>query len=69
VLPKDELASKIARLGSQEKGGYRVCRATGWGEDGCILWMLKIAGVKDAKMLDGGYAAWEKAKMKSARRQ
>jgi len=62
VLPKDELSSKIAALGiSGEKPVIVYAQPPGWGEDGCILWMLKMAGVENAKMLDGGYAAWEAA--------
>jgi thiosulfate/3-mercaptopyruvate sulfurtransferase len=30
----------------------------GWGEDGRIVWMLRMAGVTNARMLDGGYKAW-----------
>ncbi len=62
VLPKDELAAKIGALGiSGDKPVIVYAQPPGWGEEGCILWMLKMAGVKDAKMLDGGYAAWEAA--------
>lgn len=62
VLPKDDLAAKIAALGiSGEKPVIVYAQPPGWGEEGCILWMLKMAGVKDAKTLDGGYAAWEAA--------
>lgn len=32
---------------------------TGWGEDGRIVWMLRMAGVTKARMLDGGFAAWD----------
>lgn len=62
VLPQDELAAKIGALGiSGEKPVIVYAQPPGWGEEGCVLWILKIAGIKDAKMLDGGYAAWQTA--------
>ena len=30
----------------------------GWGEDGRIVWMLRMAGLQDSKMLDGGFSYW-----------
>jgi thiosulfate/3-mercaptopyruvate sulfurtransferase len=30
----------------------------GWGEDGRIAWMLKMAGLPNAKILDGGFTYW-----------
>ncbi|MGE5391028.1 MAG: sulfurtransferase [Deltaproteobacteria bacterium] len=62
MLPKDELAAKIGALGiSGEKPVIVYAQPPGWGEEGCVLWILKMAGIKDAKMLDGGYAAWQVA--------
>ena len=31
---------------------------TGWGEDGRIVWMLRMAGITKARILNGGYQAW-----------
>ena len=33
----------------------------GWGEDGRILWMLRMAGVSNSKLLNGGLTGWNKA--------
>ena len=33
----------------------------GWGEEGRIMWTLLAAGVKDVKLLNGGWKAWEKS--------
>lgn len=33
----------------------------GWGEDGRIVWMMRMAGVVNAKMLNGGIKAWQNA--------
>ena len=32
--------------------------AAGWGEDGRIMWTLREAGIKDVKVLDGGWRKW-----------
>lgn len=62
VLPQDELAAKLGALGiSGNKPVIVYAQPPGWGEEGCVLWMLKMAGIKDAKMLDGGYEAWQAA--------
>ena len=34
---------------------------SGWGEDGRLVWMLRMAGLNNSKILDGGFPAWEKA--------
>jgi thiosulfate/3-mercaptopyruvate sulfurtransferase len=34
----------------------------GWGEDGRFVWMLRMAGVKKSKMLNGGYYHWKEVK-------
>jgi len=68
VLPQGELSAKIAALGiSGKKPVIIYAQPPGWGEDGCVLWMLKMAGVKDAKMLEGGYAAWQTAGNESSK--
>ena len=59
LLPKDELAEKIGSIGIDEKKAVIVyADPKGWGEDGRIVWMLRMAGVADSKMLDGGWKAW-----------
>jgi len=32
--------------------------SNGWGEDGRIVWMLRMAGIQNSKMLDGGFDFW-----------
>ncbi|MGI6648831.1 MAG: sulfurtransferase [Bacillota bacterium] len=60
LLPKEQLAAKIGQLGvSGDKPVIVYAQPPGWGEDGRILWMLKMAGIKDVKILDGGLAAWK----------
>ena len=49
-------------------GGFGIDTATkvvvyadsknGWGEDGRAVWMLRMAGVMDSRMLNGGIQAW-----------
>jgi thiosulfate/3-mercaptopyruvate sulfurtransferase len=39
----------------------------GWGEDGRIAWMLKMAGLKNVRILDGGWPAWKDAKGATSR--
>lgn len=59
VLPKEKLAEKLGAVGID--GTKPVVIYTvfpGWGEDGRITWMLKMAGIQDVKMLDGGWTAW-----------
>ncbi|OGU17497.1 MAG: hypothetical protein A2076_00610 [Geobacteraceae bacterium GWC2_53_11] len=34
---------------------------SGWGEDGRIVWMLRMAGVTNSKMLNGGRQGWTAA--------
>lgn len=33
----------------------------GWGEDGRVYWTLKMAGIEDVRMLDGGINVWNDA--------
>lgn len=62
LLPKEELADKIGALGIDGSKTVVVYgQPPGWGEEGRIVWTLKMAGLKDAMMLDGGIEAWKKA--------
>lgn len=63
LLAADKLATKLGELGlakDKEIILYSVANA-GWGEDGRILWALKSASYDKVKMVDGGFAAIEKA--------
>lgn len=60
LLSKEQLAEKIGALGIDGTKQVIVYgQPPGWGEDGRIVWMLRMAGITDAKMLDGGLAAWK----------
>ncbi|WP_338826806.1 sulfurtransferase [Neomoorella thermoacetica] len=60
LLPADKLAVKIGSLGIDGKKTVIVyADPSGWGEDGRVVWTLKMAGITDAKMLDGGWKAWK----------
>ncbi len=62
LLPKDQLAAKIGALGIDGRTPVVVyAEPPGWGEDGRFAWMVRMAGIPDVKILDGGYAAWKKA--------
>lgn len=59
VLGKDELAAKISSFGIDGTKDIVVYNdPKGLGEEGRVLWMLKVAGLTNAKMLNGGYPAW-----------
>lgn len=32
---------------------------SGWGEDGRIIWMLRMVGIGNSKMLNGGFDYWK----------
>lgn len=59
VLPKEELAKKLSEIGvNKDKTVFVYGSKEGWGEDGRIVWMLRMAGIK-ATMLNGGLELWE----------
>jgi thiosulfate/3-mercaptopyruvate sulfurtransferase len=62
LLPKDQLAAKIGALGIDGRTPVVVyAEPPGWGEDGRFAWMVRMAGIPDVKILDGGFEAWKKA--------
>lgn len=57
-----DIASELGRLGVDPKKQIVVYTAPGgWGEDGRIVWMLRMAGFPNSMMLDGGYPTWTAA--------
>ncbi|KAF1085527.1 Thiosulfate sulfurtransferase [Sporotomaculum syntrophicum] len=63
ILPADELAAKLGSMGiNGNKTVVTYAAPPGWGEDGRVLWVLNMAGITNAKMLDGGWQAWQAAK-------
>jgi thiosulfate/3-mercaptopyruvate sulfurtransferase len=59
VLDADALGQALGSYGIDGKTPIVIYNdpAAGWGEDGRMLWMLNVAGIKDVKILDGGYSA------------
>lgn len=63
VPQPEELAKKLGNLGLDPEKEIVLLGETlgGWGEDARVLWELRVAGYKNLKMVDGGYAALVKA--------
>lgn len=60
ILPANELAAKLGSIGIDGKKTVITYAAfPGWGEDGRVMWVLQMAGIKDVKMLNGGWKAWQ----------
>lgn len=61
VLEAEALSEKLSEIGVSEDKEIVVYSETigAWGEDGRILWMLRSAGLDNAKLLDGGFNLWE----------
>lgn len=65
LLKPEELSKKFQELGISKKKTIIVyANPNAWGEDGRIVWMLRMAGLTNTKILDGGWPAWEKSKGK-----
>ena len=62
IWPAATMAKRIGALGVDgKKMVIAYCDAGGWGQSGWTLWILRQAGVKNAKILEGGIGAWKKA--------
>lgn len=60
ILPANELANKLGAMGIDgQKTIITYAAPPGWGEDGRVMWVLQMAGVKNVKMLNGGWKAWQ----------
>jgi len=63
LLDSENLSKKFQEFGIDNKKTIVVySNPDGWGEDGRIVWMLRMAGLSNTKMLDGGWPLWEKSK-------
>lgn len=63
ILPANELAAKLGSMGiNGEKTIITYGAPPGWGDEGRVLWVLNMAGIKNVKMLDGGWKAWQAIK-------
>ncbi len=59
TLPQNELAKKIGGLGIDGSKTIIVYNdPKGLGEEGRVLWTLRLAGLQNSKMLNGGWPAW-----------
>lgn len=55
------MAKRIGALGINGKKPVVVYDdAGGWGQSGWTLWILRMSGIKNAKILEGGLTAWKK---------
>ena len=62
VLSPASLSKRIGALGIDgKKTVVAYCDAGGWGQSGWTVWILRMAGIKNAKILDGGFTAWKEA--------
>lgn len=60
LLPKQLLAEKIRDFGIQNNSQVVVYASyPGWGDDGQVAWTLKVAGLENVHILDGGLDAWK----------
>lgn len=60
VLGKEELGKKLGDFGIDGSKDIIVYNdPKGLGEEGRVLWMLRIAGLNNSKMLYGGIPAWQ----------
>ena len=59
----EDLAERLGKLGMSKEKELILLGETlnGWGDDARVLWELVAAGYENVKMVDGGYAAVEKA--------
>ncbi len=61
ILGKDELGAKLASYGIDKDQQIIIYNdPKGLGEEGRIYWDLKIAGLDNVKILDGGITQWIK---------
>ena len=57
-------ATMAKRIGALGINGNKMVvvydDAGGWGQSGWALWILRMSGIKNAKILEGGFSAWKK---------
>ncbi|MCF0247072.1 MAG: hypothetical protein HUJ86_00515 [Synergistes sp.] len=62
IWPPATMGKRIGALGIDGKKPVVVyCDSGGWGQSGWVIWILRQAGIKNARMLDGGIGAWKNA--------
>lgn len=56
------MAKRLGALGINGKRPVVVYGDAGdWGQAGWVLWILRMSGIENAKILDGGFYAWKTA--------
>ncbi|MBO9481597.1 rhodanese-like domain-containing protein [Salinisphaera sp. G21_0] len=67
VLDNKELEYQIQKLGLSPTDNIVVYADAqrGWGEDGRIAWSLHVAGLKNVRILNGGYSHWKEKGLKT----
>jgi thiosulfate/3-mercaptopyruvate sulfurtransferase len=60
LLEPEKLTPKFQAFGIDDNKTIVVYAdpTSGWGEDGRLVWMFRMAGLNDSKILDGGWPAW-----------
>jgi len=60
VLDAETLSERLSAVGVDQNKTVIVYADTlnGWGEDGRIVWMLRMAGIEKSMILDGGFNYW-----------
>lgn len=62
MWPAATMAKRIGALGvNGKKTVVAYADAGGWGQGGYVIWILRQAGIKNAKVLQGGIGAWKAA--------
>lgn len=61
VKGAEDLSKALSNLGVSKDKKIVIYADTlsGWGEDGRILWTLKMAGLNNVRILDGGINVWK----------
>jgi thiosulfate/3-mercaptopyruvate sulfurtransferase len=60
VLEPEKLSEKLSEIGIDDKKTIVAYsdNKNGWGEDGRIVWMLRMSNLENTKMLNGGWQYW-----------
>ena len=62
VWPAQTMAKRLGALGIDGKRPVVVYGDAGdWGQSAWVIWILRMGGFNNAKMLDGGFSAWRAA--------
>ena len=62
VYPASAMGRRLGALGIDgKKTVVAYCDAGGWGQSGWTVWILRMCGIKNAKILNGGMTAWKQA--------